>query len=220
MYLMLGAVALDWFPSWSLPVGIPILLVRWILLVHDLFHLRRTREVNWLIQLLPILTTPLALGYREYQEIHSGHHQLMATPSDPEYYQICGSPLKGFLNALTSPEQTFFRWIAHRGMNQDLLRESVIRLCWFGAIASLSGQAFLWYWIPLRLAYGISYFIFFYCLHRRGKEYGVYSLDLPKWLQFSLQLLFGREALLEICYHDVHHAHPQVAPQYLPIVGK
>ena len=220
MYLLLGTATLDWLPIWSLLIGIPVLLVRWILLVHDLFHLRRETEVGWVIRLLPILATPLALGYKEYQEIHTGHHRFMATPSDPEYYQICGNPFWGFWNALTSPEQAFFRWVTAQGLSQKLLSESAIRLCLFGVIVGLSGKVFLWYWIPLRLAYGVGYFVFFYCLHRRGEEYGVYSLKLPEWLQFMLMLVLGRKALMEICYHDVHHAYPRVAPQYLPIVGK
>jgi fatty acid desaturase len=220
LYLSFAVALAGILPFWTLLVLIPLLLVRWILFIHDLFHLRSAKGVNLVIRLLPILLTPLALGYREYHEIHHQHHRCMATPRDPEYYQICGSPLRGFFNAMLNPEQAYFRWLASRGMDRTLLVGTAIRLGLFVAIAYLTGWAFLWFWLPLRLSHGLSYFAFFYCLHRRGDEYGVYPLHLPILAQRVFTLLFGRNALYELCYHHVHHAHPRVAPQHLPIVGE
>ena len=77
----------------------------------------------------------------------------------------------------------------------------------------------LWYWLLVRLAYGLAYFSFFYCLHRRGVEYGVYPIKLAPWQQTLFGLLFGQDALLGTCHHDAHHQQPRVSAYHLPGSG-
>lgn len=132
------------------------------------------------------------------------------TPDDPDYFHIRGAPLTGLLNALSAPEQSWFRRVAHHGLNAPLLRDSLIRLALFALLVAVSGWAFLWYWIPLRLAYGASYFSFYYCLHRRGPEYGVYPLRPPPIVAHAFGLLFGNDALQATCHH-IQHANPRIA---------
>lgn len=215
-----AAAVANLLPPWIISLTVPVVVVRWILLMHDLFHLRNASQVNFLIRLMPILLSPLSLGYREYQEIHGLHHRFMATPKDPEFYQIQGNKLWGFLNAMTSPEQAYIRWLGRHRVTGRFLAHSLFSLVLFGTIAVLAGWGFLWYWIPLRITYGVGYFVFFYCVHRRGKEFGVYSLHFPPLVERVMVWIFGREAVCEICYHPAHHAYPRVAPQYLPLIGK
>ena len=68
----------------------------------------------------------------------------------------------------------------------------------------------------MRAAFGASYFAFFYALHRRGAEYGVYRVTLPAWGARLFVVLFGREALLATTYHDIHHDHPRISAVHLP----
>lgn len=215
IYAHYGAVVFSLVPPWTLLLTLPVLVVRWMLSVHELFHLRNPQEVDPLTRLLPLAFTPLMLGYSEYRSMHFGHHRHHGTVEDPEHFHIRGSKFAGFLNALSAPEQSYFRWIAKHGMSPELALGSVVRLLLFACLIILGGKLFLWYWIPLRIAYAISYFSFFYCLHRRGPEHGVYPLTLPVWVQRIFALLYSQDALHATCYHHVHHDHAVIAARHL-----
>ncbi len=207
-------------PMWTLWVSAPILVVRWLLATHELMHVRNEREVDWLTRLMPLLLTPFSLGYREYLDIHRGHHRHMATPQDPEYFQLRGNKLQGLLNAMTAPEQAFLRWVVREGVDAELMMGVFLRAGLFVLLWALSGVAFWGFWIPMRLAYGASYFAFFYALHRRGSNYGVYRVTLSAGVERLFTLLFGREALLATRYHDIHHGQPRISALHLPAVAR
>lgn len=214
-YLHLAAAALGALPAWTLALSMPILVPRWMIAVHELFHLRSEREVDPVMRVLPFLFTPLSLGYRELLADHRGHHLHMATPADPELYQLRGSPLRGLFNAFTAPEQMWFRWRARHGIDHRLMAETGLRLALFIGLAAGGGTAFLWYLVPARLAFGLSYFTFFYALHRRGEEYGVYPLAPSARVVRAATLLLGPLVVEAMCHHDVHHAQPRIAARYL-----
>jgi hypothetical protein len=44
-------------------------------------------------------------------------------------------------------------------VNAQLLRGTLLRLVLFVVLVGISGLTFFWYWVPLRLAYGVSYSI-------------------------------------------------------------
>lgn len=217
IYLHVGLMVVGGVPAWTLACSLPILLVRWIVTTHELSHLLPAKRADFITALAPVLLTCFSLGYRELQDIHYRHHRFMATPQDPEYYQIRGPWLVGLLNAMTSPEQAFLRWVAERRISASLLIGCSTRLVAFVGLIAISGPNFLWYWLPMRLTYGFGSFVFFYHLHRRGEEYSVYPLLLPSWAERLGSFLFGRNTLLAICHHDVHHGNPMVKAQYLPI---
>lgn len=220
LYGHFTAGVLGWVPLWTFCLSAPILVVRWMLATHELMHIRSAGEVDWVTRLMPLLLTPLSLGYREQLEMHRGHHRYMATPQDPEYYQLHGNKLQGLAGALTAPEQAFFRWLGREGMDAELVLGATVRAALFALLAYAAGTAFWWYWIPVRLAFGASYFAFFYALHRRGKEHGVYRVMLPVWFAKLFALLFGREALLATTFHDIHHAQPRISAFHLPTVAQ
>lgn len=214
-YLHLALAAAGLVPGWSLAVTIPILVPRWMIAIHELFHLRGPGELDPLTRLLPLLFSVPALGYRELLDNHRGHHREMASPRDPEYYQLRGSPLAGLANAFTAPEQMWFRWVARRGLDRQLALQTLIRALLAAALVGASGTTFLWYWVPARLSFGLAYFSFFYCLHRRGSSFGVYRLVLPAALLRTATLLWGRDVVEASIHHDVHHAQPRVAAALL-----
>ncbi len=215
LYLGLFLVVSGWMPGFVLAMAAPILIVRWLFALHELFHLRSAQEVDPITRLLPLAQTPLALGYREYRAIHGGHHRHMATPADPEWYQLRGSPLWGLVNAMTVPEQAFFRWVQAHGFDGPLVRGTVLRFALFVGLIMLSGPAFFWYWIPVRLSEGLGYFSFFYRLHRQGESYGVYAFPLTSRARQVFRLLFGRDACAATCHHDIHHAYPHAPARIL-----
>lgn len=214
-YIHLAAAAMHVLPAWTLALSIPILVPRWMIAVHELFHLRSEREVDGVMRLLPFIFTPLALGYREELRNHRGHHLNMAVPEDPEFYQLRGSPVRGFLNAMTAPEQMWFRWYARHGIDRRLLADTAVRLALFGGLAFAGGIAFVWYLAAARLTFGAAYFTFFYALHRRGEAYGVYPLELPVWMARALTMVFGAVVVEATLHHDVHHAQPRIAARHL-----
>jgi fatty acid desaturase len=216
LYAHVALVVMAWLPAWSLLLSSPILIVRWMLATHELFHLRTEREVDPLTWLMPLLLTPLSIGYREHLVMHRGHHRLMATPEDPEYFQLRGNRFVGFLNALTAPEQVFFRWIAAHGVDAAFLLGAGLRCGLFVLLVWAMGPLFFWYWQPARLSHGSAFFSFFYLLHRRDAEFGVYPLRLAPAVSRIYAMFFGREALLATCHHDLHHAHPRVSALRLP----
>lgn len=195
--------------GWSHPVP------RWMIAVHELFHLRSHREVDPVTRLLPFLFSFLALGYRELPANHRSHHRHMATPLDAEYYPLRGPKLAGLINAFTAPEQLWFRWIARHGIDAELACGTLVRLALFLALLWTTGAAFLWYWLPARLAFGLGNFVFFYRLHRQGQDYGVYPLVLPGEIKRAATLLWGRDVVEATLHHDVHHAQPRIAAGWL-----
>lgn len=216
LYLALGLMAEGWVPGWLFLFIAPVCMVRWMIALHELFHLRAGNEVDPVTRSLPLALTPLSLGYDEYRSMHGGHHRYMATPEDPEWYQLAGTPLRGFLGAITAPEQSFLWWWRHRGFDVRSLGGVIVRLCLFLVLAGVCGWSFLWYWIPVRVAVGIANFSFFYTLHRRGESYGAYSLPLQPAIERLFIFLFGRDACMATCNHDIHHTHAEVFARDLP----
>jgi hypothetical protein len=214
-YVHLLCAAWSVVPAWTLALSIPILVPRWMIALHELFHLRSEREVDPVTRLMPFLFTFLSIGYRESLANHRSHHRHMATPADPEYYQLRGSKLAGFANAVSAPEQMWVRWVAQHGLDRELARDTAIRLALFVALISVSGSTFLWYWIPARVAFGVSYFSFFYWLHHRRDQFGVYPLAVPPWLARIGTFVWGRDVMEATLHHDAHHAQPRIAAKYL-----
>jgi fatty acid desaturase len=215
IYASLGAAATGWLPPWCLAIVVALLVPRWMIALHELFHLRSEREVDPLTRFQPLLFTLLSLGYRENLVNHRSHHRFMATAQDAEYYQLRGSRLAGLVNAFTAPEQMWFRWVLEHGLERRVLVDTTLRALLLGALIFATGATFLWYWIPARLAFGASYFVFFYCLHRRGEAIGVYRLELPRNVVAVLAAVYGRDVVEATMHHDVHHAQPRVAARKL-----
>lgn len=215
IYAHLLAAAAGWVPAWTLALSVPILVPRWMIALHELFHLRSEREVDPVTRFQPLLFTALSLGYRELLANHRTHHRFMVTPEDAEYYQIAGSPLAGLANAFSAPEQMWFRWVAAHGLDRRLAVETALRCALFVSLVAFCGGAFWWYWIPARITFGTSYFVFFYCLHRRGAAMDVYPLPLPAKLVAMLSVLYGRDVVQATVHHDVHHAQPRIAARDL-----
>lgn len=198
-------------PFWVMAFTMPILVPRWMSAIHEIFHVRKAEQVDLITRIMPMMFTPFVLSYREYQTIHDGHHKFMCTPDDPELFQLRGGYLSGFLNAMTMPEQALIRWVAKNGMSRQLTFTMAINAILFFGIVYLAGWDFLWYWIPVRVSYTVSTFAFFYMLHRRGADYGVYPVKFPAFVSWLYVIVLGKEALLSTCHHDLHHANPRIA---------
>jgi hypothetical protein len=217
IHLQLACVLAGWLPLWSFPLIAPIWMARMMIGRHELIHVRKETQVDFFTRLWPVLAmvTPFSAGFREYRLFHHRHHQYMLTGDDPDLHQIEGSLLNGWLQCLTSPEQTLIRWVMERGIDAALVRDVFLRALFFFAMAALCGRNFLWYWVPLRLTYGTALFLFSYVLHRRGARYGVFRIELPPVGVKLFCLLFGRVGWLAVCNHDLHHLNSNLSPLHL-----
>ena len=137
----LGA-ALHVIPVWAMVLAVVSVLPRWMIYFHELFHVRKSDQITPLNRLMLLPFTPLSLGYREFREIHLGHHKAPASEKDPDAFHILGGPFLAFLGALTLSEQALVRWIAAHKIDQQLGVDMGIRLAFFVVLAAVSPQVF------------------------------------------------------------------------------
>ena len=211
-----GAVVALAMPGWILMIMMLLLLPRWMIYTHELFHLRGPTQVDFATRLMPLPFTPFALGYDEFRQIHFRHHKHPATRADPDAFHLLGGPWRAAWGALTVPEQAFFRWIRQPHGIRTLSPGFWWRIGIFGACLLVGGWTFLWFWIPLRLVYALGDFSFFYLPHVRDGVPGTYCLKLPRAFQVLAELLYGRTLVRATMFHDRHHLHPSIQARALP----
>lgn len=195
-----------------------IMVTRWLIAFHELFHLRSPDQLDFITRLQPIPFAPFNLGYREYREIHKGHHLNTATEKDPDAFHIRGGFVKAFLGSVTIHEQSVVRYISEHGLNRELVVMMLLRLSIFICLLLISPFAFLTWWLVLRVTYIINDFLFFHVVHYRGGQAGTFSLPLPVWLMYPFLLVYGFDVVYATMYHDTHHQHSLVAAKHLPCV--
>ena len=219
-YALLAGALAGWISPWLFPVVVPLVYVRLSLALHELMHARAASDVSWFHRLAMIFDTPLGLGYREHRAIHLAHHRYATTPRDPELFQIRGSHLAAFANALLAPERAALDWTHRRGMSRALRRHMLARGVAFVALVAWNPAVFAVYWVTLRLCIGGSSFVFHHLLHSRAGVLGNHAS--PAALRRLLPLawvLFGHEPVVIVRDHRLHHAHPKVRASDLPKVG-
>jgi hypothetical protein len=218
VYAMLGAALAGWVTPW-LFIALPLVYVRLSLALHELMHVRPASRVSWFHRLAMIFDTPFGLGYREHRAIHLAHHRYAATARDPELYQIRGSHLRAFGNAMIAPERALVGWARRRGVAPALRREALARAAIFVALAAIDPAVFALYWVTLRACIGCSSFLFHHVLHSRGGALGNFALS-PAMLRVlpAARLLFGIEPVLIIRDHRLHHDQPGVRARDLPML--
>ena len=207
-----------WLPWWSLVLPVNMALVRWMLALHELFHIQRYEQVNpWLRRLLLPLS-PVNIGYDGYRALHMQHHQHTALENDPDAFHIRGGHVRSLLGA----------WVFAEGSTLACLRQKaapvfngnmLLRLALFVALAVAGGASFWGFWLLLRLNYAMAIWVFFHHLHYRSGRYGSFALALPAGLVRLLSWLYGKPAVAATMHHDQHHRYPRVAAIHLDKTG-
>lgn len=211
VYIHFGLAFAGYLPMWTFCIGVLIYIPRWMIALHESQHFFTPQTINPITRHNLLILTPFQLGYREMRDIHMRHHAYTATEKDPEYYHIKGSPVAGFINVMFSPEQSVYFWIRDKGIDAQLISGMFIRLSLFVAIVVGFGWASLWYFIPVRIAYGACLYFFSYFLHRKNSEFGTFKRNYPNGLVKLVKFLYGETLLQSVTHHDIHHDYPAVS---------
>ncbi|MGF1568427.1 MAG: hypothetical protein ACFCVD_10215 [Nodosilinea sp.] len=198
-----------------------LVLPRWMINVHELLHIYDETQLNRFICLMGVSPVPLSvlsLSYGEIRTLHFAHHQAPATAADPDLYHIHGSWPRAVFNAFTAPEQSTLHWITNQGLTWPLALDLAIKLLVLGYLAWAGGLLFLWFWLSLRLVYGLGDLAFFRWVHHQNGECGTFARPLPPSLMRLGELVFGTTVIQATLNHDIHHRHPYVAARYLAAV--
>ena len=132
--LILASLAMYTIKVLPLVVSIILLsiaLTRWMICVHELFHIVAADSVHPLVRLILIPFTPFNIGYDEYRKIHMGHHKYDASELDPEVYHIRGTHWQTFFAALSFPEQSLYRYTKQQDLKPSEWRDLAVRLVLF-----------------------------------------------------------------------------------------
>jgi fatty acid desaturase len=210
-YLHFGLAIFGYVPLWTFCVAAFVYVPRWMIALHEAQHFYTPKTIPFLTKRNLLSLTPFQLGYREMRDIHMRHHAYAMSEKDPEYYHERGSWYAGYINAILSPELSVYFWIRDKGIDAELLKGMAIRFLVFTALVAGFGWQSLWYFIPVRLAYGTSLFLFSYGLHRRHEEEGTYRFAYPAVLRSVTVLLYGETLLHSVSHHDIHHDYPTIA---------
>ena len=206
-------------PWWIGALIINVALVRWMLGVHELFHIQDYKAANPLARLFLLPFTPVNIGYLEYRQAHLGHHRDTANADDPDAFHIRGGHLRSFIGALLFPEGSVLNYLQNE---ENVINwwEVALRLSLFIGLATWGGGSFWLYWALLRINYAISVWVFFHHLHYRNGEYGSFALPLAKPLKAYFGLVYGKAALYATMHHDTHHLYPKVMAVRLPALAE
>jgi len=220
IFVSFAAYASGGINVWWMAAIATISVTRWMIAFHELFHLRKPEELGFLIRLLPIPFAPLNLGYREYRNIHFGHHKYTATENDPDAFHILGGHLRAFMGAVTQHEQAVYRYIKAYGLSRELALMMLIRSSIFALLLWYSPSAFLAWWLVLRITYSVNDYVFFHLVHYRSGISGTFPIPLPGFIVYVASIIYGYDVVYATMHHDIHHQHTQIAAKYLPVVAR
>jgi len=217
VYIHFGLAIAGFLPLWTFCIAVPMYIARWMIGLHEALHAIKLEDTNSLIMLHLLLVTPLSLGYREIRDIHMRHHAYTLTDKDPDIYHLRGNMLSGFILATFSPEISAYNWIRNKGVDKALLFGMLLRFVLFCIFVGSLGWLSLWYFIPVRIAYGTCMFAISFPLHRKNGAYGTFTPNFGILLETIMELYAGSTALNTLKYHDIHHDYPRISAQKLPV---
>jgi fatty acid desaturase len=216
VYIHFGLGVAGYVPLWTFCIAAPMYVSRWMIGLHDALHVVKPQDTNPIVNLHLLIVTPISLGYKEIRDIHMRHHGYTLTEKDPDLYLIRGNVFSAYLNAVFSPEISAYRWVRDNGIDRQLMFGMLLRFTLFSLFVWGLGWTSLWYFIPVRLAYGGCMFSISFPLHHKAGSYGTFTPQFGKFLETIMLVYFGRAALHTLSYHDIHHDYPRISALKLP----
>lgn len=216
-----AAAVMQIIPVWILCIIVLLTVPRWTINLHELIHVYDATQINPFICAMGISPTPLSLltlSYRELRSLHLCHHRSPASVDDPDAFHIRGPFWQVFCMSFVVPECQTMQWFKVHGVSWTLGCDLLLKAIVFVGLAWVGGSIFFWFWLSLRLAYGLSDFTFSRIVHCQNGEYGTFPLAIPDWVRQIIIALLGEVVLYATIHHDIHHMNPWVAAHHLPAV--
>lgn len=220
-YALFVGFVRGWVPTWGFVVLGVCAFVRNFNALHEGFHAKRPVSRWWLGRHLFVVTSPFMLGYDPLRRNHSLHHTWAQQPArDPDAYLAYGPAWRGLFNAITQPEQGFFRYVAREGWSREIVGRLALHSAVFGAVAWFGGPTgFIAWLVVTRIGNTASWFIFDWILHHDTVWPGTDAPGLPAVVRTVWTGLFGRDNLLGVEHHTLHHLYPFVPGRELPALA-
>ncbi len=220
-YALFAAYLAGYLNVWLFGVLGVCAFVRNFNALHEGFHAKRTFGTWTWARHLFVVTSRFMLGYKALKRNHSEHHTWAQQPEmDPDAYLAYGSGWLALFNAITQPEQGFLRYASRRGLGRDMLGILFRHAIVFAAVAAIGGWSGMLAWVVVtRIGNTASWFIFDWILHQTWAWGRFGPPGMPRPIRVVWIALFGKENLLGIEYHYVHHHYPFVPGSSLPALG-
>lgn len=213
-----------------IPLWMYFVMMIWIypdhyLRIHDLAHGFSDRQI-WFPARHPMVADPFWGGMLAFKETHLDHHKYFATDRDPWRHLYDKSPLHGVFWSLFDTEIFAFQYVKKKGFTSAFVRDILFHVVCMIVNAVIFGPVYLMHAVTLRIIRAISVFYFNYWVHRshlsNDAEYGVYEREKDLWpgLKTLVRLLWGKDVLSGLIYHNRHHCvkYWQLQIQFYPQV--
>jgi fatty acid desaturase len=213
-------------PAWVVFLLNVSLTTQIVALTHELIHEPRAQtRANLPLRINFHVYSPFTVGFDEYRTLHLLHHKYSNSGQDPDYFMVKGGRLRSFLYLCFAPEYWFFYVLFHKKTQPHFVPLYLMRLLVLGAFIYIAGwQAYvLLFFIPAKLSYGLSFFIFSHEAHtdHEGKREGVYNLRVRfPLIHRSLKLIIGPYAYHIAHHHANHHEYPWVSGRKLGLISE
>jgi hypothetical protein len=215
----------DVLPLWAYFVLQILIYPDHYLRLHDLAHGFSDKQI-WFAARHPMVADPFWGGMLVFKDTHLDHHRYFATDRDPWRKLYDKSPLHGAVWSLLESELFAYQYWKKHGWTGPFVRELLFHGAFMVGNTILFGPLYLLHVVTLRTIRAVSIFYFNYWVHRSHlsskASYGVFERekDLPRWVLTAIRLVWGKEVLSGLVYHNRHHClkYWKLQIQYYPIV--
>jgi len=177
--------------------------------LHDLAHGFSDKQI-WFAARHPMVADPFWGGMLVFKDTHLDHHRFFATDRDPWRRLYDRSPLHGVFYSLIESELFAYQYVKKHGVTAAFVREVLFHAACMTINAIVFGPIYWLHVVTLRVIRAVSIFYFNYYVHRSHLSsratYGVFQRDhLPGWLLATVRVLWGKDVLWGLIYHNRHH---------------
>lgn len=218
-YALLVAALL---PAWMFAALGVVCFLRYTNRWHEALHGLQDHAWAWHpARALLVVVSPLSLGRAELEELHRTHHREEGGEGDPDLPMMRPGPLRAALWCLVQPELLTAWSLRRRGLGpRSAATMLAYALVWAGLMWLGGWRGFIAYNLVVRLANGLSWFVFSWVVHQPWLFGHVLPRPFPRPLRWLWVALVGRENYLGVRFHRVHHMYPSVPDRDLPHLAR
>jgi hypothetical protein len=208
----------DYLPLVALILANLVLYPEIYLRIHDIGHSSAPRALGLAARFVPV-TNPIWGGTRIFATVHREHHQHLGTDRDPWLPYYTGHPLRALFFNFIEPEYSCLQFVRLNGLD----REFSLNISYNVTCLTLGGAVFQWSYLTQlviqRIVHATGIFFFNFYTHRETLSarapIGTWERadELGRALPV-LRLLWGRDTIDGLVYHNRHHC---LGQQHIPV---